>query len=151
MAYECYLSIKGSKQGAFRGAPPRHGDPGLNWIGVLKIANDLAARPGQTGTHDPTAIRQGTPIKVVLDAGLAAPQILHAFAHNEVLTDVTVQFVQPSANGQETPYYNIQLTNCTIVSAHQYHGAPPSNASPGIPYYEVLLKYLTFVGRHVHF
>jgi type VI secretion system Hcp family effector len=149
MAYECYLTIKGSKQGAFRGGEPRRGDP-KNWIGVVKIINDLVGRPDQEGTHDPTAIREGLPVTVVVEAGLASPQIFQALTTNEVLTNATLQFCRPEANGKETIYYTIELTNAIIASCRRFGGVRPREASTGVPLHEVSFKYQKLTVKYMH-
>ncbi len=150
MPHECYLSIKGSKQGTFRGGAPRRGDP-KNWIGAVKIVNDLVGRPDQEGTHDPTAIREGLPVTVVVDAGLASPQIFQALITNEVLSAATLQFCRPEANGNETIYYTIEMTNTIIAGCHRFGGVRPRDASTGVPLHEMSFKYQKLTVNDTHF
>ena len=117
MAYEFYVTIKGRKQGQFKGESLREREkgkiPALRFVYAVKSPRDAA-------TGQASGKRQHTPIMITKQWGPASPQIFQALVTNEVLEQVLFEFIQTGADGAEEVYYTITLTNAAIADLKQY-------------------------------
>jgi len=117
---EYFISIKGLKQGQFKGdQPDRIGR--ADWMIGTAFTQELS-EPRDEHTGLPTGKRQWKPIQITKQWGAASPQILQALATNETLTRTT-------PDGKEQVYQTITLTNATIVSVSRTLGADESQQS----------------------
>jgi hypothetical protein len=116
------VSIKGSKQGQFRGQlTPRGGHRSIPLVGfeLSTIAPTDAATGGNgSGKHR-------RPIRIAVEFGEFSQQLFQAFAHHEVLDEVIIRRQQ-----QLQVANTVRLTNGTIASYAIYcaqgFGAPSS-------------------------
>lgn len=122
MAFPAYLSVKGNRQGQFKGESNEENRKD-KWMVVLSFAMDLEA-PRDPGTGQPVGKREWKPVKVVKEWGAASPQALTACATNEVLSEVLIEFTKTNANGDEHVYQRITLANATIAAVARFTGQP---------------------------
>ena len=91
-ALEGYIHVKGTKQGAFKGA----GSQGTH---VLEVRTSIVSpRDPQSGL--PTGKRMHKPVVMVIARDASAPQFERAAKENEHLQEVTVDF---TARGGQAP------------------------------------------------
>jgi type VI secretion system secreted protein Hcp len=118
---ECFISIKGLKQGQFKGdQPDRIGR--ADWMMGTAFTQELS-QPRDEHTGLPTGKRQWKPIQFTKQWGAASPQILQALATNETLNPVIFEFTRTTPDGKEQVYQTITLTNATIVNVSRTLGA----------------------------
>ena len=114
MALQAYLRIRGSKQGRFKGNSVKSGRMD-DWIQVSSFSYGVQA-PRDAATGLATGKRQHKPFEFVMEPGPASQQMLHALSTNEVLKDVTIEFVDTNKGGKEYVRQTIRLTDVTISS-----------------------------------
>ena len=129
MAYEFYMQVEGTKQGKFPGPGRSKGGsndiPGLRWISEVKSPRDLA-------TGQVSGKRQHSPMVVVTETGQVSPLFLQACCTNEMLKNVTLNFLKTDPKtGQEVIYYTVKLTNATIASVRQTSGFDLDDTAAG--------------------
>lgn len=126
MAYEFYVTIKGTTQGDFKGESPRKGHeakiPGLSYNHEITSPRDVA-------TGMASGKRQHKPITFTKEWGASSPMLFLALVTNEVLTSVKFEFFQTSKEGKEIVYYTITLTNATVSRIAQTTGTGESASS----------------------
>ena len=119
MAFQGYMSIKGTKQGQFKGQstdPRRNG----KWIEILEFSHPVQV-PYDANSGQATGKRQHKPLTITKEWGAASPQLLNAHWKNEVLTEVVIEIVgQPDKGAQEKVVETITLTNA-VITGHQPH------------------------------
>jgi type VI secretion system secreted protein Hcp len=114
-----YLSIEGAKTGIFKGNAVTEGNEGkIECIGF---------RYGVTIPHDvesgrSSGKRQHSPIVIIKSIDYSSPQLLQSAYSNEVLKNVTIEFLKKDREGRTSSYYRITLTNATISQISQYGG-----------------------------
>ncbi len=127
MAYEFYVTIKGKKQGPFKGESPkaRYKDkiPAVHFLYEIKAPRDVS-------TGQASGKRQHSPVMITKEWGAASPQILQALVTNEMLDFVFFEFVRTNPAGEEEIYYTIRLTNATVCDLKQYVQAQPGPDHP---------------------
>ena len=120
MAYEFYVTIEGTTQGAFKGESPRKAHTaklsGLSYNHEIKSPRDIA-------TGQASGKRQHAPIRVSKEWGAASPQLFQALCTNEVLTTVLFEFYRTTREGKEECYHTITLTDATISQIRYMTGA----------------------------
>lgn len=117
MAYEFYVTIEGTKQGALKGESIReaHKDK----IAGLAFYYELQS-PRDAATGLASGKRQHRPITFTKEWGAASPQIFQALATNEVLKSVLFEFIRTTPEGVEEIHYTIKLTDATVSNLKQY-------------------------------
>lgn len=95
-----FVSIKGSKQGQFKGELHEAGHTAE--IGGLRLSMKLDV-PQDAATGRASGRRQYQPLIITKEWGAASPQILQAAATNEVLTTVSLRFVHTTTTGWRRP------------------------------------------------
>jgi len=128
MAYAFSVTIKGQKQGAFKGEGTSNAT--RNAIEGLGFAYDLKS-PRDVSTGQPTGKRQHSPIRIVKGWGAATPQIFQALVTNEVLTTVKLEFRKTNANGEEAVYYTITLADASVSEIRQFSREGTDSFSTG--------------------
>jgi len=112
MAFEFYMTISGTQQ-SFKGESERSAYkdkiPGLYFYSGVNAAR-------HAGTGRVTGARIHEPIIIRKKIGSQSPLIVKALTANETLKTVKFEFVNASAEGKETIFYKITLTNATIIS-----------------------------------
>jgi type VI secretion system secreted protein Hcp len=127
MAFQAHISIKGTKQGQFKGEGTQTGRMD-KWMPVLSFSSDVQS-PRDIATGQPSGKRQYSPIAIVKEWGAASPQCLQACVTNEVLTEVSLEFTKTNPNGEEYVYQTIKLTNATISGVKRFTGDSESSES----------------------
>jgi type VI secretion system secreted protein Hcp len=128
MAYAFSVTIKGQKQGDFKGEGTSQTTK--NAIEGLSFAYDLKS-PRDVSTGHATGKRQHSPIRIVKGWGAATPQIFQALVQNEALTSVKLEFRKTNASGEEFVYYTITLTNASVSGIRQFSREATDSSSSG--------------------
>ena len=130
MALQAWVAISGKKQGQFKSETtnPRRQD---KWIPVLSFSYELTS-PRDAATGQASGKRQHKPVHIIKEWGAASPQLLSALASNEVLDSVSFEFEKVAADGVESVYYTVTLTNASVADVRQftpdlYQDQPPND------------------------
>lgn len=120
MAYQAHVSIKGKKQGQFKGEgiQDKRKD---KWSPVLTFDMGVQS-PRDIATGQASGKRQWSPVRIVKEWGPSSPQLLAACSTNEVLPEVVFEFSKTNPNGEEYVYQTIKLTDATIASVSHFTG-----------------------------
>jgi type VI secretion system secreted protein Hcp len=120
MAFQAHVSIKGKKQGQFKGEgiQDKRKD---KWIPVLSFTSEVQS-PRDIATGQPSGKRQWRPIKITKEWGAASPQGLVSCSTNEVLPEVTFEFTKTNADGAEYVYQTVKLTDATLCAINRFTG-----------------------------
>jgi type VI secretion system Hcp family effector len=116
-AEEVFVATVGLKQGAFAGEVPQKGFE--NKIQAVGFSHELLTPPDQTGR------RQHKPIVITKRVGASSPQFFQAWATNEPLKSVTIDFTDVSDRTMGTAgmtrklVYQITLQNAVVVRIAQ--------------------------------
>jgi len=121
MANQFYVTIAGTRQGAFKPDTVVAGAPKL--IGLSCTVQLSSPRDAATGQA--SGKRQWKPLTVTKEWGPSSPQIFQALATNEVLKTVLVEFIRPDPRGPDSTYATITLTNGAVADVRQYTDAGP--------------------------
>lgn len=111
MAHEFYVTITGTKQGAFKGESIREKHAAK--ISGLSYAHSIQS-PRDVATGQASGKRQHGPVTITKEWGASSPQIFQALVSNEVLKDVLFEFVHTTSDGMEEVYYTVKLLNATV-------------------------------------
>lgn len=125
MAYAAYITIKGKKQGQFKGESHHSSMHGK--IPVLSFSFELDS-PRDSMSGQASGKRHHRPIRVVKEWGAASPQIFSALVSNEVLDSVVIELVGTNPDGSEHINETITLTNAMVA---KYDRHPRANSSAG--------------------
>ena len=117
MAYEFYVTIEGTKQGAFKGESIR--DAHKDKLEGLALSWDVQS-PRDVATGQASGKRQHGPVTFTKEWGTASPQIFSALVTNEVMTSVLFEFIRTTPEGVEEVHFTIKLINATISKVHSY-------------------------------
>jgi type VI secretion system secreted protein Hcp len=128
MPYAFSVTIKGQKQGAFKGEGTSKATKDA--IDGLSFAYDLKS-PRDLSTGQATGKRQHSPIRIVKGWGAATPQIFQALVSNEVLTSVKLEFRKTNVNGEEVVYYTITLADAVVSEIRQFSREATDSSSGG--------------------
>lgn len=113
----CHVSIKGAKQGQFKGFIDGSKRSGI-WIPCIQFSYSVTAlRDPASGQG--SGRRQYSPVFFTKEWDPASPQILTALAASEVLPEVKFEFVKSDRKGIEIVFQTVTLTDATIVQAKQ--------------------------------
>jgi type VI secretion system secreted protein Hcp len=107
-----YMTVKGQKQGDFKGDSPRHGKDSILLLGY----EWQMETPRDAASGLPTGKRTHSPVVVVKQIDAASPLFLNALSQNENLVSVEIEFVSTAADGREQVDFRVSLTNATVVS-----------------------------------
>ena len=118
MAFQAHISVKGKKQGQFKGEGTQGRRNDL-WIPVLSFQMGLKS-PHDSVSGQATGKRQYSPVTIVKEWGSASPQGLTACATNEDLSDVVIEFSKTNPNGGEYVYQTVKLTDATMVEVERF-------------------------------
>ncbi len=127
MAFQAHMSIKGTKQGQFKGEgiQDKRKD---KWMPVLSFSSEVKS-PRDIATGQASGKRQWSPVKCIKEWGAASPQGLLACVTNEVLTEIQIEFTKTNAKGEEYVYQTVKLTNATVAAVRRYTGEGDSESS----------------------
>lgn len=118
MAFQAHISIKGKKQGQFKGESTEDKRKD-KWMPVLAFGY-AALSPRDVTTGQASGKRQHQPVVITKEWGAASPQIFQALTSNEVLDPVELEFTKTNPLGEEYVYHTIKLTEAKILSIKQY-------------------------------
>lgn len=135
MAYQFHVTVKGAKQGDFKG----------DIAGKAAIAG-LGFSDGATVNIAPatglaTGKRQYSPVVFTKAWSASSPQFLQALATNEVLTEVTFEFFKLAAEGKELMFFTIKLSNASVTKIDQFAGNLNSFSASGQEIEEISLTF----------
>jgi type VI secretion system secreted protein Hcp len=125
MAYQFYVTIKGRKQGQFKGEGLEAGIEGEGAtskngrIAGIRFFSETSS-PRDAATGQASGRRQHKPILITKEWDAASPQLYKALVENEILDSVLFEFVKTNAQGQEFVYHTIKLTNANVSDIKAY-------------------------------
>ena len=111
MAQAFYVNITGQKQGVIKGDVTVKGHEG-SILGLALSHEVLSPRDPASGLA--TGKRMHKPLTITTPWGSASPKLLNALYNNESLTSVLMHFSRSMANGIETEFMTIELTNASV-------------------------------------
>lgn len=117
MAYVFYVTIKGSKQGAFKGESIRK--PHKDKIEGISFEYEVVS-PRDVATGQASGKRQHKPVKFTKEWGAASPLLFTSCVTNEVLDEVLFEFYHTTDQGVEEVHHKIKLTKATVASVKQF-------------------------------
>jgi len=129
-----YMSIKAQKQGEIKGSVTQKGREGK----MMVIAMDhFMSSPTDPASGLPTGKRMHKPLLITKEIDKSTPLLRAAFANNENLSDVQIQFWAPRlaatmGAGTEYQHFTVALTNARIVSVRH---VMPNNKNPDLMKY----------------
>ncbi|HYQ43725.1 MAG TPA: type VI secretion system tube protein TssD [Polyangiaceae bacterium] len=126
MAHEFYVTITGTKQGAFKGESIR--EKHSSKLSGLSYSHSIQS-PRDVATGQASGKRQHGAVQITKEWGAATPQIFQALVSNEVLKDVLFEFVQTTPDGMEQVYYTVKLINATVSAVSYTTGGGESAES----------------------
>jgi len=112
-----YLSIKGVRQGQFKGTPNLRNSN--DWMTGTRFSMQVDV-PYDSSTGHPTGRRRYVPLIISKEWGAASLQILQALATSETLNPVILEFIHTGAEGDESVWQRITLTNASILDVRRY-------------------------------
>jgi type VI secretion system secreted protein Hcp len=121
VAYEFYITIKGQKQGTFKGNSTAAGYVGKS-LGI-KFQYEVTS-PRDLATGQASGKRMHKPFVITKEWDAASPQLLQASATNELIKLVMLEFFRTTPTGQRALHYTIKLTNASISNLKQYVADP---------------------------
>jgi len=108
-----YISVKGARQGAFKGEVLQKGFE--TKIAGLKFRYELVS-PRDPASGLPTGKRQHKPVTLTKEWGAASPQLFQALAANETLPEVVIDFVGVDPKtGAMALSHSLKLINASIA------------------------------------
>ena len=119
MAHEFYISIKGARQGAFKGNADVGAKRAKGKIGGVKFSMETTS-PRDVATGQASGKRTHKPIVITKEWDAAWPQIYNALVTNETLKTVLFEFIKADAAGKDFVYHTITLTNANVSNLHSY-------------------------------
>ncbi|HEV3219152.1 MAG TPA: type VI secretion system tube protein TssD [Candidatus Acidoferrales bacterium] len=112
-AVDAFLTIEGTKQGAFRGAASGAGSGKITISDFSYVAN----APADKATGQLVGRRMHSAITIRKTVDQASPQLMAALNSNETLKTVYIEFYHPGPRGPEV-FKTIRLTNAVISAVH---------------------------------
>ncbi len=126
MAYEFYVTIEGTRQGAFKGESIREAHS--EKIAGLSYRHEITS-PRDVATGQASGKRQHGPVVITKEWGASSPQLFQALVTNEVLTSVYMEFIHTTPDGLEEVYHTVKLVNATVSKISQTTGTGESSSS----------------------
>lgn len=133
-----YVKIVGKVQGTFKGEASRIA--GNNYIAALRFGYEITS-PRDPATGLATGKRQHMPITFTKALDATSPQIFQAMVNNEMLTQVTIEFMTTSTPAvgvgaaagasKELAYYTITLSNASVSDVHQHMDQAEASVAGG--------------------
>ncbi len=135
MAERAFITITGQSQGMFAG----DGGGGKSKNRIRIYSYSFAGHsPRDPATGQATGRRQYHPVIVSKEWGIASPEVWTAFANNERLTEVLIEFIASNPHGIEQVDHTIKLTNATISEVRDItERVPPPDGTEMRPLHEI--------------
>jgi len=124
-----YVTVKGAKQGQFKGEVVPLNPTTKDHIPGIKFSMQVTA-PTNVATAQATGIRQYSPISFTKLWGPSSGQFLAALSTGEDLVTVTFDFVSTGMDGKPVITQSIALTHAKVSSMRRYIGVPIGNEPP---------------------
>jgi len=124
MALNAYMKLTSEIQGEIKGSVTQAGRE--DSIMVIGFSHEVDS-PFDAASGLPTGKRQHKPLCIIKEIDKSTPLIMNALSNNENITEMQLQFWQPSRSGKEIQYYTIELHNARIVNIKQ---EMPDNSLP---------------------
>ena len=136
MSFQCYISIKGTKQQQFKAETKKKGrsDKFMEFH-AFKMGSTV---PVDSNSGRTRSARQHKPLIITKERGAASPQILQAHWTNETLSEVVIEIVgRPEDGSKEIVVEKITLKDCNIVSVDRYsHSSAKQVVESDVDYLE---------------
>ena len=120
-----FLGAQGHTQGVFRGATS---GPAPGMVSVVKFAFDLRS-PTDVSTGLVNGKRQYSPVRVTKLLDPSSAQYLLAASRNELLSNVTINFLATGSDGKAIIVRSLVLTNAQVVGVEHY-SEPDATGAP---------------------
>ncbi|HEX8791274.1 MAG TPA: type VI secretion system tube protein TssD [Polyangiaceae bacterium] len=120
-ATQGYVSIKGQKQGQFKGESMVT-SRAAKWMDVLAFRSAVSV-PMDAASGGVTGKRKHEPMCFTKHWGAATPQLLNSVVNNELLSEVDFEFVKTDAQGKESVFQTVKLLNAVIVDDRERLGS----------------------------
>jgi type VI secretion system secreted protein Hcp len=148
MAYEFYVTIEGTTQGAFKGESLRKGQE--KKVAGLSYSHEITA-PRDIATGMASGKRQHGPVKITKEWGASSPQLFQALVTNEVLKSVLLEFYHTTREGKEEVYHTIKLIDATVakIASSTGSGESASTAKTSATYDTHELEEISFTYRRI--
>lgn len=132
MPFEFFITIKGQKQGHFKGDTTEgkaKGSKGAGKIrGVRFLTETLSPRDAASGLA--SGKRQHKPVMITKEWDATSPQLFSALVNNEVLTSVLFEFMKTNPQGRTYVYHTITLTNAGVSDIKSYLDLTDTTGDP---------------------
>ena len=119
MPYPFYISIEGTKQGAFKGEVVAREGTGHGKIAGVRYFCETTS-PRDVATGQASGKRVHKPIMFSKEWDASSPQLFKALVTNELLTKVLFEFIRTDENGQDEVHFRVTLTSANIASIKSY-------------------------------
>lgn len=111
MALNAHMTLKGEVQGKIEGSVTQAGREGTIEVHAVDHAVES---PQHAASGLPSGKRQHEPLVVVKEIDQSSPLLWRMLTTNEKITELRLDFWQPSRSGREFQYYTIELVNASI-------------------------------------
>jgi len=116
MALNAYMRLTGEVQGEIKGSVTQAGREDS----ILVVAfNHEIDSPRDAASGLPTGKRQHKPLIITKEIDRSTPLLMNALTNNENITNLSLEFWEPSRSGKEYQYYTIELVNANISNIRQ--------------------------------
>ena len=116
MALNAYLRLTGETQGEIKGSVMQAGRE--DSIMVVGCSHEIDS-PRDAASGLPTGKRQHKPLVIIKEIDKSTPLLMNALVNNENISELTLEFWQPSRSGKEVHYFTIELVNASISGIRQ--------------------------------
>lgn len=113
MAFQAYMTFKGTKQGTIKGSSTKGKGNGKEGV-LIQDFNFGLESPFDEHSGLPTGKRTHKPIVITREVDEASPLLFQALCTSESFTSASLSFAKPSSSGKSSTFYTIELTNATI-------------------------------------
>jgi type VI secretion system secreted protein Hcp len=146
MAFEGYMTFKGTKQGTIKGTNTK----GKHTSSIpIQEFNFGLESPRDEHSGLPSGKRQHKPVVIVREVDAASPLLYQALCTNESFTSASLSFAKPSSSGKSSTFYTIELTNATISQiTHAQHKGGNRRERITLNYDTILVNGLSDVVVH---
>jgi type VI secretion system secreted protein Hcp len=140
MSKSFYMSIKGTKQGQFKGQSTKS-SRGDKWIECVSFEM-TSEIPVDLKTGQPAGKRTHSPIVITKQIDSASPQLLNAHSNSEVLDPIVIELVgRPSSGAGEVVIRRITLTGARVANVRNFVGKVRDFGGPGHLSQQVLQEF----------
>ena len=116
MALNAYMRLTGETQGEIKGSVTQAGRE--DSIMVVGFSHEVVS-PRDAASGLPTGKRQHKPLIIIKEIDKSTPILMNVLVNNENITNLSLQFWQPSRSGKEFQYFTIELVNANISDIKQ--------------------------------